>query len=511
MENKFGFYQYQQLKICKNRIFGLLDEKESNLLGLNSIVPFYSKEFLKKKGYFDSSSLYQDLHLEVDGYYADVSFLQEFDDRVRVWIPFSFLYRTKHQAFYEGKNRCFPRKLKKELDRISFIRFVVELFYRKTVELNLILPIETIEDSGVNFSPANYLSEINIDFIWDNKLLEKTTQENYEEFKLFYLNPLKPSDLIPEAKLACKSCKYNYCWGEQTILKVWNLWKSNKTSTYLKENKIYLSDLTTNDIEPSPESKRQIIQLDFYKNKVETPFFDKPRFYQLSKNWKFPLHCIDFETALPFLPLYKGMNPKEYIAFQFSHHTISQNGEVNYVGEFLFLDSDSNRDENPNIVFVRKIKEQLECDEGSIFSYGIHESNVIKNLILQLDRFTSAALPDKKQLISFLKTLLPNGKHALIDLHKIMVECYYHPKTLGSNSLKDLISAINSNANLNPYATLAVNDGLKALTLWINHYLNQKDQPLKNDFSTLSKLDEELRAYCRQDSFSMTQLIKEFF
>ena len=40
------------------------------------------------------------------------------------------------------------------------------------------------------------------------------------------------------------------------------------------------------------------------------------------KDWKFPLHMIDFETTAVALPFYKGLRPYEQVAFQFSDHII---------------------------------------------------------------------------------------------------------------------------------------------------------------------------------------------
>ncbi len=45
-------------------------------------------------------------------------------------------------------------------------------------------------------------------------------------------------------------------------------------------------------------------------------------------SWVYPLHFIDFETTMVALPFNKGRKPYEGIAFQFSHHVIQEDGEV---------------------------------------------------------------------------------------------------------------------------------------------------------------------------------------
>ena len=46
--------------------------------------------------------------------------------------------------------------------------------------------------------------------------------------------------------------------------------------------------------------------------------------------WKFPLNFIDFETSMSALPFNKGRRPYEQIAFQFSHHTVNEDGIIRH-------------------------------------------------------------------------------------------------------------------------------------------------------------------------------------
>ena len=54
-----------------------------------------------------------------------------------------------------------------------------------------------------------------------------------------------------------------------------------------------------------------------------------------SSEWVFPLNFIDFETAAPAIPPYKGLSPYEIIAFQYSIHTLHSDSCIEHSGEFL--------------------------------------------------------------------------------------------------------------------------------------------------------------------------------
>ena len=53
---------------------------------------------------------------------------------------------------------------------------------------------------------------------------------------------------------------------------------------------------------------------------------------------EYPLHFIDFETIGTAIPFNKGRRPYEAIAFQFSHHTMDENGNVKHANEWINLD-----------------------------------------------------------------------------------------------------------------------------------------------------------------------------
>ena len=153
--------------------------------------------------------------------------------------------------------------------------------------------------------------------------------------------------------------------------------------------------------------------------------------------WQFPYHFIDFETASVALPFYAGMRPYEQIAFQFSHHVMTEDGEVHHAGEFLCVAPG----QFPNFDFARALKEQLEGDNGTVFMWSHHENTILSRIVAQLE---SSPLPpeDTDQLIGFLRTLTKGGTRAMVNLCVLAERAFFHPDTKGSSSIKKVLPAL---------------------------------------------------------------------
>ena len=80
-------------------------------------------------------------------------------------------------------------------------------------------------------------------------------------------------------------------------------------------------------------------------------YFDADYFRSLQSKWTYPFHFIDFETCTVALPFFKGMRPYESIAFQFSHHVMHENGEVEHRNQALIAEPG----QFPNFEFVKRV------------------------------------------------------------------------------------------------------------------------------------------------------------
>jgi hypothetical protein len=253
-----------------------------------------------------------------------------------------------------------------------------------------------------------------------------------------------------------KKSGFNECWKAKLKMDppdgglVIDLWDFKKSNELIEEGRLLIHEVTQEDlnIEDDPESgmthgQRQWVQVEKASHGDKSPALNLAYLRQVMKGWKFPLHCIDFETTRVAIPFHAGRRPYEQIAFQFSHHTIQEDGTIAHAGEYLH----NIRGEFPNHAFVRALKTQLESDSGTVFRYSHFENTVLCEIYEQLK---SSSEPDRDELMAFIQTITKSvkegrewtGPREMIDLMEIVKKCYYHPLTKGSNSIKYVLPAV---------------------------------------------------------------------
>lgn len=275
------------------------------------------------------------------------------------------------------------------------------------------------------------------------------------------------------------------CWKEMAHFSeedfkkpsVAELWGGRAGSRSLKGEQLdksvyFLADVNPDDLKPKKESQvfqglspleRRTLQIALVRE--DKPSFIKPfkpnlnnKIYvdseglkQEMSKWRPPYHMIDFETSVAPIPFYKGMHSFEAVAFQFSHHIIEKDGTIRHAGQYL----NTEKLHFPNFEFVRKLKEELEKDDGTIFRYATHENSILRAIRKQL---VDSQEEDKESLIAFIDSITHGtrkernghkGKRDMVDLLDIVLKYYYHPDMKGSNSIKAVLPAIlNSSAKL---------------------------------------------------------------
>lgn len=235
---------------------------------------------------------------------------------------------------------------------------------------------------------------------------------------------------------------------------------------WIKNERYFMDELTYDEIKENDTRKADKPGLDLYerkwlqialetkkeellenfKDKIVAPgtYLDIEGLKEEMDKWEYPLHMIDFETTAVALPFYKGMKPYEQVAFQFSHHIIREDGSIEHAGQYL------NEDVNkfPNFEFVRRLKEQLKQDNGSIFRYANHENSILNCIAEQLK---NSKEEDKNELIDFIRTIthykddgvLYAGERDMIDLLEVVKRFFYNVDEMhGSNSIKQVLPAV---------------------------------------------------------------------
>ena len=129
---------------------------------------------------------------------------------------------------------------------------------------------------------------------------------------------------------------------------------------------------------------------------------------------------------------------------------VHEDGRVEHVGEHL----DDRIATFPNFDFIRRLKDELSNDQGTIFRYAAHENTYVNAIYRQLME-SGENVADRDELLEFIRTISkiskPNlergyepweGDRNMVDLKDMVVQYYYHPATSGSNSIKAVLPAI---------------------------------------------------------------------
>jgi len=234
------------------------------------------------------------------------------------------------------------------------------------------------------------------------------------------------------------------------VLDLWNFRKKDKC---IGEGRIKLSSLTKEDIGLKNDGKpglspseRQWLQVSKVQQKDTVHWIEAASLASEMADWVYPLHFIDFETSMVAIPFNKGRRPYEGVAFQFSHHVVYQDGRVEHRGQYLNAEPGV----FPNYEFVRRLKCELQQDEGSVFRYAAHE-NTFLNLIYRQLREEKQPIADREDLCRFIRTITTSvngsaeswvGERSMVDLCELVKRYYYDPATTGSNSIKQVLPAI---------------------------------------------------------------------
>ena len=250
-----------------------------------------------------------------------------------------------------------------------------------------------------------------------------------------------------------KKLNWNYeDFSKPHIFEIWNFRKKQSlidAGIYHLEgvSQDHLGEFTPSKTGGMSTNDRQWLQVELRRENKEKLWFDADGMREEMSKWTFPLHFIDFETSRVAIPFNKGKRPYEGIAFQFSHHTVDNNGLVKHVGEFI----NAKPGVFPNYEFVRALKAELEKDKGTIFRYADHENSFLSEIWKQLNAESDETVPDRKELMAFIQTISHSsadlvdkwiGERDMVDMLKLVKNYFYHVGMKGSNSIKVVLPAV---------------------------------------------------------------------
>ena len=316
--------------------------------------------------------------------------------------------------------------------------------------------------------------------IIDGSLIHSNGLNFKDNLELLSNNYLEDKEIHAPIGKKCKGCEFKLnaddekdsnkfsgfkrCWLHDGRVdfnnldspKPYDIYQSRFAEKVMNEQGVYLAkDLIEEQLsKPSDKSlgynwfDRQSMQLADIKAKKTRVEINSEALEKYLSKINYPLNMIDFETCAMALPFTKGMSPYETIAFQFSHHIIHKDGRVEHATQWLKTDPYS----FPNFDFVRALRDALMKNNGSIFRYHNHENTVLNKIKSQLQASSES---DKDELIAFIESITSyslelegsksekvKGERCMIDLHRLINDCYYNTHFAHSLSLKVVLPAI---------------------------------------------------------------------
>ena len=235
----------------------------------------------------------------------------------------------------------------------------------------------------------------------------------------------------------------------------------------------------------------------------DRPFIDHQSLEEDGRVLEDGFHVIDFETATAGVPFAEGLSPYEPVAFQWSLHSVTEEGLVHQ--EFLQIEPG----EDPTFAFMEALGEALRSDDLPILHYTSHERTIVKAAARRYPVFRGSANEFLERTVD-LHRILKNGTYFK------EYEGRYSLKFVGPTLLAELEAALNSGTSehfphLNEmpselreqlnrlsedahYSDLAINNGLVAQGKWL--------QAMDPDFNPdlRERIREELLGYCRVDT-----------
>ena len=265
------------------------------------------------------------------------------------------------------------------------------------------------------------------------------------------------------------------CWPKLPTHHISTLYKISDEKTDALKSNFGITEISeiSDQIKLSPIQARQVSAV------KQNRCIAEPTLSRELNKIQYPVAYLDFETISPAVPLWAGCGPYHQVAVQFSCHVDDGRGSLRH---FEWLSNDST---DPRIGIVEPLLAACESAATIVAYHAPFEKKRIAEIAkvnpTHADRIES--LNDR-----------------FIDLLPIMRNNVYHPRFLGSFSIKDVLPAL---INGIQYSDLKIADGLTAAVL-LEQLITQK-LPVPE----VNRVVSELLEYCRLDTWAMYLLVKE--
>lgn len=194
----------------------------------------------------------------------------------------------------------------------------------------------------------------------------------------------------------------------------------------------------------------------------------------------YPRYYFDFEAIDLPVPRWRGIRPYEHIPFQWSCHIERSPAQFEHA-EFLDLSGN-----DPSLTCIERMRQAIDPTDGGpiIVYYAVYERGRLDGLAIRHPEHTE---------------VLQTYVNRLFDLHPIIKDHFYHPKMVGSFSIKEVLTVVAPDLD---YSNLdEVQEGTAAQVAYLYAALDPNTTAARK-----TDLEEKLLKYCRQDTWAMVEV-----
>lgn len=194
----------------------------------------------------------------------------------------------------------------------------------------------------------------------------------------------------------------------------------------------------------------------------------RPAIARELQRWEYPLHFLDFEAGNYAVPVRKNRTPYHLLLFQFSCHTLRDDGSWSHHQWIDDLESGY-----PNYELIRQLINVSDIEEGTIVQYSNFERNALKTIRRELmDEHNQ--LPDAARLIEWIEKIIHRNDSShhkppyVADLSRLVKNFYYNCEMGNSLSIKDVLQSVMSHSNflMQKYSQPYSSHNFEAMQWW---------------------------------------------
>lgn len=455
--------------------------------------------------------------------YINMTYGKRGDIKFPLFVKNDDIYKISPCVSIDSEiKKSYDEKIKKLLNRFTSVgKYIYDLAVQRYI---------ISHDKNVIKKVNYYLAVLNSSYIYDGymengkRIYRKINDENV--ISLFDFNDitLKYQDLIEKERINLETnlkneetnCKVGcYCFLNEPCECIYKnicfkdvpehdasfnylnfrTFKDKKGNSYDKYDLINNGYLKFDDVPLEfLTNENHLIQRDCYdNNKV---YIDKEKIKAFLDDLKYPIYHLDFETFPCPMPRFFGEKPYSQSCFEFSLHIERAPGVCDFEKDnYIFL-AKTLFDEREELVkaLVSYIKE-----DGTLLAQNVSfEKSRIEELANIFPKYKKDLLRIKNMGYDLLYIIKNNEEISkkLGFVEKAKTINYYNPKQSGSYSIKKTLPLFTDLT----YGSLDIQNGNEALVSYSMYD--------KFSFEEKAKVMENLKIYCRQDTWAMVEILR---